>query len=268
MIGRISVRELFAHLKSETPDFNSRVAALTILAAYFAGDEILFPDPDEGASDKAAFRIVNWETIGALSPEQKAFFDKYADETNPAWNKFCEDNYEHYEYYPQNRSSLLYRLISNNIIHNEIIHHSGKPDWTQIVQYISTCNRKTDIADYFIDTIEVRNSAAYSIINHFGWNIPQAWIESFCIDLKNVGKRGRKSNQPKQTPDEWLQRIIDDGWHKPTQNGAPTAAAIIQNLFCPHIKLDTIRRSIEEVYATTLKAADQEILMSNRSLNI
>lgn len=262
MIGWISVRELFAHLKEDNPGFDSQAAALKILAAYFAGDEILFPEPDEGGSDKAAFRIANSETIGALPPEQKAFFDKHADKINPEWNKFREDNYRHYKYYHQNRYSILDRLISKKIIYNEIIHHSGKHDWAQIVQYISACNRKTEIADYFIDTIEVRSSAAYSIINHFGWNIPQAWIESFCVDLKNVGKRGRKSNQPKQTPDVWVKRIIDDGWHVPTQSGAPTAAAIIQNLFCPHIKLDTIRRSIEDEYAKTLKAADLKILTS------
>lgn len=85
---------------------------MKILAAYFEGDTNLFPEPDDGSSEKAAFRIANWETIGTLSSAEKTYQDKHIDDWDPKWVKFCKDTYKHYKHYNQNRFGIWGILVT------------------------------------------------------------------------------------------------------------------------------------------------------------
>lgn len=266
MIGWTSIREFYSHLKEANYDFDHHVVTGQILSAFFKGEESVFPHPDDGTESKAPFRIANWETIGAPSPELKSFLDAYKHETNKSLTEYEKSNYKHHGYYYKNRSSLFESLPSIDNNEKERIFSSLNPAWVCVAQKFYEANYPHEITAYFINTIDIRNATAYAAINHFGWGIPSTWIESFRIDLKAIGKPGPKTDQVKAIPGIWLRTLIENGWHSPTQKGLPTAATLIHHLFCPDLKLDSIRKSIGKDYEDILAEQDRKIVLHTNTI--
>lgn len=261
MIGWTPIRELYSHLREVNPEFNSHAVTGQILSAFFKGEENVFPHPDTGSESKSPFRIANWETIGATSPELKTFLGTHRETTNQHLNEYENKNYRHYNYYHQNRSSLFSRFKSRKITADKATFLSEPPEWDIVAEKFSSVTFPMEITTYFIDTIEIRNSTAYAAINYFGLPIPCTWIESFCIDLEKIGKPGPKPDQARVIPGIWLQPLIEDGWHTPTLKGLQTAAMLIHHLFCPELKPDSIRKIIKHDYKDALAKQDRKITL-------
>lgn len=261
MIGWSPIREFYSHLREANPDFDSHAVTGRILSAFFKGEESVFPHPDDGTESKSPFRIANWETIGAPSPELKSFLDTHNQETNQSINEHEKEHYKHHSYYHQNRLSLHERIFFALHQEKDDAISSRNQEWNQFEQSFSESRFYRKITTYFINTIEIRNAAAYAAINHFGWAIPRTWIESFCIDLDAAGKPGPKTGQVKATPGIWLPPIIEDGWHTPAPKGQRTAATMIHHLFCPEINPDTIRTAITNEYRDALAEQNRKVVL-------